>query len=59
MIEALETDLWKLECSNVSLSRESLEIYVNVCSGNERNYESIRRFNAILHKVIGAAHACR
>ena len=35
VIEALETDLCRLECLNVSLVSESL--YVNVCSGNERN----------------------
>ena len=47
--EALDTDLCRLECLN-SLVSESL--YVNVRSGNERNYDRLRRFNAILHKVV-------
>ena len=50
VIEALQTDLHRLECLNVSLASESL--YVNVCSENEINYDRLRRFNAILHKVV-------
>ena len=50
VIESLDTDLCRLECLNVSLVSASL--YVKVCSGNERNYDRLRRFNAILHKVV-------